>query len=194
MTATDTHERILEVARQLLSEGGVSAITFDGIARKIGHSKQAVLYWYPNKRALLTGLLFPWFQLEVDCALDAIAPESVRNKVISKFVHTIASFHLQDIERFRMMYLLPQLEKSRLASELLKPDMRLHEATSRLYTVLAAKFGDGSKENRMEAFNLHASVLGLITMIALTEAVNDPLKHSHEDLVRNLANQLSSRT
>ncbi|MDU8927355.1 TetR/AcrR family transcriptional regulator [Alisedimentitalea sp. MJ-SS2] len=193
MADTDTRERILEVARQLLAEGGVRAVTFDGIARKIGHSKQAVLYWYPNKRALLTGLLFPWFDVEVNCALDAIAEETDRKKVIQNFVHAIASFHLQDIERFRMMYMLPQIETSQMATELLKPDMRLHEVTDLLYGRLAAKLGGTSKESRLEAFNLHASVLGLMTMISLTEAVNDPLKHAHEDLVENLAHQLSSQ-
>lgn len=193
MNDPDTREHILIVARKLLANGGVRAVTFDGIAREIGRTKQAVLYWYPNKRALLSALVLPWFEDEVDCALGAISSNQEKREVIQRFIHAIASFHLQDLERFRMMYLLPQLETARTATDLLKPDVELYTVTDQLYGGLAASLGDDTSEIRLKAFNLHAAVLGLITMIALTDAMHDPLKHSHADLIENLAQQLSAQ-
>ncbi len=44
-----TKDRIIVAAEGLLRDGGIGALSFDAIARVLGVSKQAVLYWFPPR-------------------------------------------------------------------------------------------------------------------------------------------------
>ena len=41
-----TNKKILTIAREILASDGLGAVSFDTIARRLGRTKQAVLYWY----------------------------------------------------------------------------------------------------------------------------------------------------
>jgi AcrR family transcriptional regulator len=55
--ATDTRDRILASVGTLLSRGGPSAVTLEAVAEHAGVSKGGLLYHFPSKAALYTGLL-----------------------------------------------------------------------------------------------------------------------------------------
>lgn len=62
MTASRTRannqaETIVKAAAQLVAEQGVHKLTIESVARQAGLSKGGVLYHYPTKQALLTGML-----------------------------------------------------------------------------------------------------------------------------------------
>ena len=55
--ATETRDRLLAALRTLLAEGGTDAVTLEAVAARAGVSKGGLLYHFPSKAALYTGLL-----------------------------------------------------------------------------------------------------------------------------------------
>ena len=60
----ETADRILVAARDVVRTAGPDRLTFDAIAEKVGISKQAVLYWFPNKARLIEALVRPALEAE----------------------------------------------------------------------------------------------------------------------------------
>lgn len=179
MPHENTSVQILNIARDLLASDGLSAVSFDAIARRLGRTKQAVLYWYPTKHDLLAAMFLPWLEAEADTAIRSVMNTHTRDEAIGAFVKAVAEFHLDDLERFRMMYLLPQTIKPSAAepenSEFLA---KVHPVTDRIYGALAEKFGGDPIAMRQEAFAIHSAVMGLVLMFGLAESLRDPLKHT----------------
>ncbi|MAM63904.1 TetR/AcrR family transcriptional regulator [Maritimibacter sp. UBA3975] len=191
MSQAGTRDRILDTAREILASGGTGALSFDAIARELGKSKQAVLYWFPTKQALMSALYVPWLEAEADVAVAALEGREHAD-AIRAFVHAVAAFHLADLHRFRLIYLLPQVQRT-VANERPVAGVveAVHPVTDRLYAALAAKLdGEGT---RAEATAIHAAVLGLVLMVSLGDALDDPLKHGTDGLVSALAERLASR-
>ncbi len=193
MPPSETKDQILKIARELLASGGLGAVSFDAIARRLGRSKQAVLYWFPTKHDLLAAMFLPWLKAEADVAARSVADAPGRNEAIDAFVRAIAHFHFEDLDRFRMMYLLPQTIKSsgqqRHDAKLLE---QVHPLTARVYGALDAFLEGDQSAARQEAVAIHSAVLGLALIYGLSDSLSDPLKHSVSDLVDALINTLIS--
>lgn len=195
MKDSETSRQILLIAREILASGGLGAVSFDAIAKRLGRSKQAVLYWYPTKRDLLSAMFLPWLKAESEVAVSAVSKATTRTEAIGSFVRAVARFHLEDLDRFRMMYLVPQTTRS-------KSDDRgnhaageeLYAITDRLYGALAVHLDGEQEVARKEAVAIHSGVLGLVLMFALTDALRDPLKHSETDLIDALVASFTTRT
>ena len=52
-----TSERILAAALQSFGTAGIDRTSLDALARDLGLTKQAILYWYPSKEALLDAVI-----------------------------------------------------------------------------------------------------------------------------------------
>ena len=52
-----TADRILETALRSFGTTGIDATSLDALARNLGVTKQAILYWYPSKEALLDAVI-----------------------------------------------------------------------------------------------------------------------------------------
>lgn len=185
-------EKILKAAQALLASDGFGAVTFDAIARALGVSKQAVLYWYPSKQELLAAMLGPWLAAEADVAADAVAGKTTPNAAISAFVEAVAAFHLGDLDRFRMMYLAPQTLKAGMQGPLETEALdRVHATTNRMYGALADRLEGDPLRARQHAASIHAAVLGLALMFGLADGIKDPLKHSEKDLIAALVARMT---
>ena len=187
-----TDAKILGVVQNLLSSGGLGAVSFDAIARELGISKQAVLYWYPSKGDLLAAMFVDWLSAEANEAENALKFAGTPDEAIEIFVRVIVRFHTGDLDRFRMMYLAPQTLKTgvREAHDSGALD-RIHATTSRMYGALAAHLDGTPEQARQSSFAIHSAALGLIMMHGLAESIGDPLKHSEDDLVTALIRRLS---
>jgi AcrR family transcriptional regulator len=190
---TDTRNRILSLTHEILRTEGVEGVSFDAIARKLGKTKQAVLYWFPSKPDLLAALFLPWLEAETQVACAALTTPCTRADAIGAFVRSVAGFHCTDLDRFRMMYLVPQTLGAagtpRGAGTVLE---RVHPVTDRLYGTLAAALAGSPDERRREAAAIHAATLGLVLMVALADHLGDPLKHGTEALVTALVASLTA--
>lgn len=186
-----TQDKILAATRDLLAEGGIGAVSFDAVARQLGLSKQAVLYWFPSKQGLLAELFIGWLSAETDVAVAALAGDEGRADPVAAFVKALAGFHLGNLDQFRMMYLVPQTLRSG-AAEAMGPEMmaRVHVVTGRLYGALADRLPGDPGTARQEAVAIHTAVLGLVLLHGLADATGDPLKHSSDDLVAALISRL----
>jgi len=56
-TAASTGERILGAALRSFGTTGIDGTSLDALARDLGVTKQAILYWYPSKEALLDAVI-----------------------------------------------------------------------------------------------------------------------------------------
>ena len=62
-------------AKDIVREEGPDKLTFDAVAARVGVSKQAVLYWFPNKARLVEALVRPALEAEAK-ALATGSPEN----------------------------------------------------------------------------------------------------------------------
>lgn len=194
-----TRERIVAEARRLVAQHGTAALTFQALASSLGVSKQAIIYWYSSKRELARDFCLPLLKEERDVVVAAIAETGSATEAIDAFVRALVSYHLSDLGRFRMLYLWVQFEPGislRPGDEhLLDP---IHEATSSSYDVLEAKIARdtaflGNGDARKLAVAVDMAALGLITMIAMAQAMNDPWRHSTESMVDALVDLLTGK-
>jgi AcrR family transcriptional regulator len=193
MNEQKTDRRILGAARDLLASGGFGAVSFDTIAAEVGITKQAVLYWFPSKSDLLAAMFVDWLEAEAKVAEQCLQSVATADEAISVFVRAITRFHTDDLDRFRMMYLVPQTLKSGV-QEARDTEVfdRIHVVTSRLYGALAKRLEGSPVEARQSAFAVHSAVLGLVMMLGLADGVGDPLAHSEQDLIEAMIGRLTS--
>jgi AcrR family transcriptional regulator len=198
-SARVTREAIVAKARRLVAEQGTAALTFQALASALGVSKQAIIYWYPNKRELVRDFCLPALKEERDALSAALAGTTSAAEAIEKYVRALVAHHLSDLGRFRMLYLWVQFEPGIAAGpddeHLLAP---IHEATSSSYDVLEAKIAAdnsflGIGDARRLAVAVDMAAIGLITMIAMAAAVNDPWRHSTESMVDSLIALLTGK-
>lgn len=193
MSGTNTSDQILAIASELLASDGLGAVSFDAIARRLGKSKQAVLYWYPTKQDLLAAMFLPWLVAEAEMATRSVAKAGNRREAIDGYVRATANFHFDDLNRFRMMYLVPQTIKQNPHdlpnTEIAK---QAPAVTDKIYGALAARLDGDRAAARREAVAIHSAVLGLVLMFGLADGLRDPLKHSENDLVEALIASLTT--
>lgn len=177
-----TRESIVEHARRIVAERGIAALTFQALAGALGVSKQAIIYWYPNKWELIRDFSLPELKAEADVLIAAVSPATSGTEAVERFVRALVTHHLADLGRFRMLYLAPQFDERAAvpgAGELLAP---IHAATSSMYSALAGKlaadraFRAGEDARRL-AVAAHMAGIGFITMVALADSMDDPMAH-----------------
>ena len=191
MPPSNTNVQILKIARGILAQDGLGAMSFDAIAHKLGKSKQAVLYWYPTKQDLLAALFLPWLESEAEAVTITLENADGRQDAIARFVRALAGFHLADLDRFRMMYVVPQTIKPYgQEAQTTQWIERVHPVTDRIYGTLADHLGDDAAAARRQAVAIHAAVLGLVLMFGLADSLGDPLKHTEDALLEALVASL----
>lgn len=194
-----TREAILEHARRIVAAHGTQALTFQALAEELGVSKQAIIYWYPSKWELLREVAVQGLRAEADATTAAIGAARTAPEAIERFVRALVRFHLADLGRFRMLYLAAQFDRRAAETadlgEVLGP---IHATTSQMYGALESRlaadrdFVAGENPRRM-AVAAHMAGIGLLTMVALADTVNDPLAHRTEDMVESLLALLTGR-
>jgi AcrR family transcriptional regulator len=90
VAAKDTRDRILRTVPALVRSGGLGSLTFDAVARRLGISKQAVLYWFPRKEDLLAAVAIPWIRDEARAALAAVENAPDTAAAVQAFVRYVA--------------------------------------------------------------------------------------------------------
>ncbi|MHA7880903.1 MAG: TetR/AcrR family transcriptional regulator [Saccharospirillum sp.] len=195
--SNSTRDRILAVSRDILIESGAKGLTFDSIAERLGITRQAVIYWFANKQLLLRALVLPWIRAEAETLIEAIASANSTGETIEKAVQALMQFHLGDLDRFRQVYLGIQLDARPvrlIGRDTLSQD--IHPVTGKMYQCLAESLSAGNDFGgrvpaRQAAVSLHFSVLGHCMMIALGDAIEDPLAQPASDLSRALIYSLA---
>ncbi len=159
----------------------------------MGVTKQAIIYYFSSKPKLLEAMFLPHIEAEASAAIQCLQNLSADEDAARVFTRAIIDFHLSDLDRFRSMYLAPQLEAQKgMQRKLLDGNFanQVHEVTSTIYdllTILLQQRSSLSEEAaRRRAFILHTNALGLVLMQSLADAIDDPLAHDVEELAASL--------
>ena len=193
----ETSDRILAAAREIVRQGGPDQLTFDAVAERVGISKQAVLYWFPNKARLIEALVRPALESESAAGLNAISQHTAPDCAIRAFISALAVFHTSDLDRFRLMYVTPQIgRRSGRNGTMLTTLGRIHPATTEMYDALATTLTEGGRyarlvDARRAAAAMHTALLGLILRMAMADALNAPFRARDDALVDALVDVMA---
>jgi AcrR family transcriptional regulator len=184
-----TKQRIVDVTRRQLDARGVANFTIQGVADELGKTKQAVLYWFPSKSALLREALFDAIEAESDVLVAAVERADDAAEAIENFMRDGYAHHRDNISRFRLMYLTAQTERA--LDDLIQPEMaaeRIYPVTSRFYSALEQKLRadpafPAGVDARNFAVSLHMCVLGHACMRGSMDAVGDDFRQTFEEMI-----------
>lgn len=192
-----TAERILAASRDIVRAHGPDQLTFDAVAARVGVSKQAVLYWFPNKARLIEALVRPALEAESAAGKGAITANATPQQAIRAYIGALAVFHTSDLDRFRLMYVTPQIgQRPGRNGQMLTTLGRIHPATTEMYDSLAERLVAGGRYDRVidarrGAAAMHTAILGLVLRMAMADALNAPLRLREDALVDALVDVMA---
>ena len=187
-----SHDEILAAVREVLPEVGVHGLTVELVARKLGVTKQALYHYYPSKVTLLLELCIDELTrsaLAVQAACEA-APDGPG--ALEALIRSVVGYFAPRLDTFRLvMQHVQQVENAQLAPAELA---RLRPINDMLYGVAEAKLAADKRARRISrhvnprrlAFAAHLAAIGLLSMKALVERFDDPLRYSDDELVGEL--------
>lgn len=187
-----SRDTILANAEAIVRADGIAACTFEAIARRLGVTKQAVIYWFPTKEELFRELVLAAVGAEAAATVAALDGAAGWRDAVARFVRALTAHHLADLGRFRTSYLAVQVSPKALVMMPQNAIMdHVHPVTARMYGALAAALAadpsfPATLDARRTAMVVHTSALGLLTMLSLADAIDDPLAHPTEALVDTL--------
>lgn len=193
----ETADRILAAAREVVRASGPDRLTFDSIADRVGISKQAVLYWFPNKARLIEALVRPALEAESAAGMAAIRSSDDATHAIRSYVTALAVFHTSDLDRYRLMYVTPQIgQRPGRAGQMLTTLGRIHPSTTQMYDALAEQLLRAGRYGRLidarrAAAAIHTALLGLVLRMAMADALNAPLRLKDDALVDALVDVMA---
>jgi AcrR family transcriptional regulator len=188
----ETRNRILVATRTELRRHGQD-LTLDHVAARIALTKQAVLYHFPSKDRLLVELALLGLAEEADAMIAALAPARSAADAVHRFLRANLGFHLQDLERFRLIYVRAQVvpgAKDTLPRSERKA--RLYPVTARMYAALEEKLvADPAFSRHLDARTLavaiHLAAIGYATMAGELEGAKDAMKLPFQRYVDELS-------
>jgi AcrR family transcriptional regulator len=184
-----TREAIVKEATKIIGRKGTSAVTFQALAGVFGVSKQAIIYWYPTKWALLADICLPFMRQEADRLIPLVAKAGSAQEAIDLFVRAFVSHYIVHLPQFRMLYQPAPLG----VSDPNAPDQQaelgpIHAVTASVYSALEEKIAADKtysmgRSPRRAAVAIHMAAVGLVTMFAAADALGDPMVHAEDDMV-----------
>jgi len=185
---------ILDFAQSILSEAGPEAVTLASVAGRLGMTKQSLYHYYASKEALVRGLVTTLLDQEIEALLAAIAKQKSDRKVLGTLIQAFYTHYADNLEAFRTIYCQTQLFTS-AHSDLDEVTLReeIHPRTRHLFDILERRIaGEAAtradrKRARELAFTAWTSVLGLMTMLGVADATDDPVMHSEKVLLATLS-------
>ena len=184
---------ILDAARKLLHERGIDAVTLAAVAGELGMTKQALYHYFSSKEALTRSLVTTLLDEEVNTLIAAVEAEKETGKILGRMILTFHEHYADRLDAFRFVYAHAQLytgATSGLDADTLRDE--INPRTRHLFDVIEERLagrGASKKERRKVrqlAFTAWTSALGLLTMLSVADATNDPLVHTDQELLDTL--------
>jgi len=185
---------ILEVAQRILLNGGVEAVTLASVAGELRMTKQALYHYFPSKEALMQALVTTLLDEEVNHLIAAVEDADSGTDTLGTLIRTFYDHYIDRLNAFRSVYCQSQLyrthelglDKSTIRDE-------INPRTRHLFDVLEERIA-GSSASKSErerirrlAFSAWLGALGLMTMLGVADANDDPLIYKDEDLLKTLS-------
>jgi len=184
---------ILESAHQILSESGSEAVTLESVAGQMGMTKQSLYHYFSSREELARGLVIILLDEEIEALLSAIQPRRSNKTLLGVLIRTFYAHYIDDLDAFRVIYCETQLYSSgtgAIDQATLRDE--IHPRTRSLFDVLEERLvGEGASKSkrrcaRQLAFTAWTSALGLMTMLSVADASDDPVVHPEKVLLKTL--------
>ena len=157
------------------------------------------MYWYPNKARLIEALVRPALEAESTAGRAAVKSQKSAGDAIRAFISALAVFHTSDLDRFRLMYVTPQIgQRPRRNGTMLTTLGRIHPATTEMYDTLAEALVKYERYDRLvdarrAAAAIHTALLGLLLRMAMADALNAPMRSRNDALVDALVGVMAPK-
>lgn len=186
-------QEILGIAEKLLLEKGAEAVTLAAVASELGMTKQALYHYFASKEALVRQLVTTLLDSEIEALIAAVEAVDSGEEPLGTLIQTFYRHYIERLGAFRLVYCQSQLYggDAVLDEETVRDE--INPRTRHLFDVLEERLsqrgGSRRKRERMRrlAFTAWTSALGLVTMLGVADATNDPLIHTDEDLLATLS-------
>jgi signal transduction histidine kinase len=194
----NTREAILGTVLEL-AKRGLDAITVDAVAQATGLSTDAVRTEAATDGALQLMAVYEINSRPIPTIDVAVAAATTPEQAVHGFLEAFVGTHASDLPMFRAT----MLDQLRTPPAFSKEDLvKLYPINDMMFGPVAAKLGEcwGNDEllhgihPRRLVFAGYLAGLGLLMMKSLTEAANDPLKHSDAELIAELSGALAAPT
>ena len=192
-------QEILQVARTLLSDGGVEAVTLASVAGQLSMTKQSLYHYFSSKEVLVKSLVTTLLDDEIEALTAAVEALGTTENTLGTLIRAFYGHYIKNLDAFRIIYCQSQLfaaQNGRIDEQTLRDE--INPRTRHLFDILESRMtgSDMSSEERLQmrqlAFVAWSSALGLLTMLGVADANNDPLIHSDEALLAALSNVFDS--
>jgi len=184
---------ILEAAKSILRRSGADAITLASVSSELGMTKQALYHYYPSKESLMQALVTLFISDEVETLISRIEQNKTNEDLLGAMIRQFYLYYSNHLEQFRVVYGQSQLYSgNQLGLDQQVIQQEINPRTKELFDILEDRLSNGSediqlrKKMRLLAFTAWSSALGLMTILSVTDALNDPLIHSNKDLLDTL--------
>ena len=187
-----SRREILEAARSVLARAGVPGLTQEAVARELGVTKQALYHYFPSKNALLFEVVLEEHAAAAEAVHTACAAAPDGPSAIEALIRAYVAHFAGRLDAFRLITLQVQfVDAERMEPEIMarfrSPNDRTYGAAEEKLRaewrgVRGVKRGDA----RRLVFTAHLAAMGLLTMKALVERFEDPLRHRDDELVAEL--------
>ena len=193
-------QEILETAQGLMRAGGVDAVTLASVAGELGMTKQAIYHYFSSKEALIRKLVTSLVDDEVNALLTAVQSADSGESTLGTLIRAFYEHYINNLDALRFIYCQSQLYT--MPDQGMDPGTvrdEINPRTKHLFDELEKRLvadrtlGKAKRKRlRCLAFTAWSSALGMMTMLGIADALDDPLVHTSEDLIDTLTNVFDS--
>lgn len=194
-------QEVLEAARALLLAEGPDAVTLGSVSSRLGMTKPAIYHYFPSKEALTRSLVASLIDEEIGELEAAAENAGPGDNPIGAVIRAFHAHYRKNLHAFRFvygqlqLYLKPELG---IDAEMVRSEItpRTRHLFDLLESRLAGRNRGKAERRRMRrlAFVAWMSVLGLLTMIAISDGMNDPLLYPDEELLDTIVSVFEHAT
>jgi AcrR family transcriptional regulator len=194
-------EEVLAAAEALLLTEGPDAVTLASVSSRLGMTKPAIYHYFPSKEVLTRSLVASLIDEEISELEAGLKKAGPGVNPIGPMIRAFHAHYRPKLHAFRFVYGQLQLYlKPELGFDAEMVRSEITPRTRHLFDLLELSLA-GVNQGKMErrrmrrlAFTAWMSVLGLLTMIAIADGMDDPLLYPDEELLDTIVSVFERAT
>jgi AcrR family transcriptional regulator len=182
-----SRDEILVATREVLDAVGVPGLTLEAVARRLGVTKQALYYYFKSKDELLFEVVIGELAGCAQVMHDACAEAEDGPAALEALIRSYVGYYAGRLDTFRLITQHVQLVETRqfTAAQV----ARIRPLNDLMYLGAEKKLAAGRRPPRHPrrlVFAAHLAAMGLLSMKAIVERFDDPLRHGDAELIDEL--------
>jgi AcrR family transcriptional regulator len=182
-----SRDEILAATREVLEDVGVPGLTLEAVARRLGVTKQALYHYYGSKDELLFEIVVAELTASAQVIRDACVQAEDGPAALEALIRAYVGYFAGRLDSFRLITQHVQLVETRRLTA--AQFARIRPLNDVMYQVAEQKLSAGRRRPRNPrrlTFAAHLAAMGLLSMKAVVERFDDPLRYGDDELVDEL--------